>query len=677
MGRSATHGPVYAIANRVIFIALAAQFSLHAPNGEAAQTIRMHAARIESPQVDARDVRVMFAGSGPYRAEAFAGELRFAGQRWRDLRARCEALMMGLEVACPRGMLIDEPGLPFSLSYRRNDGRLLVSAQPDPKESWRLDARFLASSPYAALSVRNGALARFESLLPESAPKLQRGTFNADVKALSRARRFDQLRGTIDLAGLDFSDASGNRAGQKIAARLEIAVARAGEAWRWQTRLNWREGEVYWQPLYLTRLGDFLIAQGSADRNAIRIDKADLKLADAGQASLSAVCTFASKRCESLALRSETLDLARLYPIAIKPWAESKGLGDWNVAGRARVVLQMRDASLRALDLKLNDVRIENKKSRRSLDNLDLTLDWRDDAPGSGAFKFAGAQFGELPIGAVDGRIESDGWRFRVPTLPIPLFDGSLTLQNLVAEKTARGWTWRFEGGVTPISMERFSRAMKWPVMHGTIAAVIPEVSYRNQQVDVSGALLFNVFDGSVVVKNLKFIQPLGRVPRLLADIDMTRLDLDLLTRTFSFGSMEGRIDVKVANMELMNWRPVRFDASLASSAGDYKRSISQQAVQNISALGGAGPAAAIQRSFLRFFERFGYDRIGLSCVLRNAVCLMDGLEPAAQGQGYVIVKGGGIPAITVIGYNREVAWEELLERVRRITRDNVKPVIR
>lgn len=673
--RSASQSGRYAVVNALVVAALVSPFFLSTAVA-AAQTIRVHAVRVESPQVNARALQLSLRGSGPYRAEASAGELSFAGQRWANLRARCDALVIESDIGCARGLLVNEPALPFSLAYRRNDGRLLVAAQPDAKESWQLDARFTGAA-YAAVSVRNGALARFAGLLPESAPKLQRGVFNADIKASSRVQRFDELRGTIDLSGLDFSDASGNRAGQKIAARIELGVARRAADWDWQTRLNWREGEVYWQPFYLNRLGDFLAARGSVDRNGIRVTHADLQLADAGRARVSASCTFKVKRCETIDVTSDTLDLARLYPLAIQPWLASKNLGDWSVAGRARVAAQVRDASLRSLAVKLDDTRMENKKARRSLTGLDVDLDWRADARGSGTFKFSGAQFGELPIGAVSGRVESEGWRLRVPHLPIPIFDGSLTLQNLIAEKTPKGWNWRFEGGVTPISMERFSRAMKWPLMHGTIAAVIPEVSYRNEQVDVSGALLFNVFDGSVVVKNLKFVQPLGRVPRLLADVDMSRLDLDLLTRTFSFGSMEGRIDVKVANMELMNWRPVRFDASLASSAGEYKRSISQQAVQNISALGGAGPAAAIQRSFLRFFERFGYDRIGLSCVLRNATCLMDGVESAAQGQGYVIVKGGGIPAITVIGYNREVAWEELLERVRRITRDNVKPVIR
>ena len=48
----------------------------------------------------------------------------------------------------------------------------------------------------------------------------------------------------------------------------------------------------------------------------------------------------------------------------------------------------------------------------------------------------------------------------------------------------------------------------------------------------------------------------------------------------------------------------------------------------------------------------------------------MGGIENVPQG--YVIVKGGGIPAITVLGYNRSVGWRELLERLQRVTEGNV-----
>jgi hypothetical protein len=212
-------------------------------------------------------------------------------------------------------------------------------------------------------------------------------------------------------------------------------------------------------------------------------------------------------------------------------------------------------------------------------------------------------------------------------------------------------------------------------VMHGSLSGVIPEVRYRRRALAIDGALRINVFDGNIEVSRLELIEPFGRVPRLNADVEMKSLDLELLTRTFDFGTITGRLDASVRGLELSNWEPVRFDARLASSAGDYPRKISQRAVQNISALGGAGAAAAIQRSLLRFFDQFGYERLGLSCRLENAVCQMDGVERAPQG--YVIVKGGGIPAISVIGYNRAVSWRELVDRLKRITADNVKPIVK
>ncbi|MCW5604424.1 MAG: hypothetical protein KIT18_07755, partial [Burkholderiales bacterium] len=222
---------------------------------------------------------------------------------------------------------------------------------------------------------------------------------------------------------------------------------------------------------------------------------------------------------------------------------------------------------------------------------------------------------------------------------------------------------------------ERLTAALGLTTMHGTLSAQIPTVSYRRSMLQVDGALTFNVFDGTVVASGLVLEDPLGRVPRLNANIDMRNLDLDLLTRAYSFGNMTGRIDARIAGLELANWQPVRFDARIASSPGDYPRKISQAAVQNISALGGAGAAAAIQRSFLRFFEQFGYERLGLSCRLGNNVCEMGGVENAPRG--YVIVKGGGIPAISVIGYNRRVNWQELVDRLKRVTQDNVQAIVK
>ena len=76
----------------------------------------------------------------------------------------------------------------------------------------------------------------------------------------------------------------------------------------------------------------------------------------------------------------------------------------------------------------------------------------------------------------------------------------------------------------------------------------------------------------------------------------------------------------------------------------------------------------------VRFFKEFNYAKLGLSCQLRNDNCKMDGIESTAQG--YVIVKGSGIPAITVMGYNQTVGWGELLSRIKRVTDGNAKAVV-
>ena len=86
-----------------------------------------------------------------------------------------------------------------------------------------------------------------------------------------------------------------------------------------------------------------------------------------------------------------------------------------------------------------------------------------------------------------------------------------------------------------------------------------------------------------------------------------------------------------------------------------------QKAVTSISSVGGGGGGvtAALQSGALQFFKTFHYDRIGISCQLRDEVCLMSGLEPAKNG--YYMVKGRGLPRIDIIGNAGRVDWRQLV----------------
>jgi hypothetical protein len=110
----------------------------------------------------------------------------------------------------------------------------------------------------------------------------------------------------------------------------------------------------------------------------------------------------------------------------------------------------------------------------------------------------------------------------------------------------------------------------------------------------------------------------------------------------------------------------VAFDARLYTTPGDRsKHLISQKAITSISNVGGGGGSvvAALQSGILRFFDRFHYDRIGISCQLHDEVCLMAGIEPAPRG-GYYLVKGSGLPRIDIIGNAGRVDWRQLVAQI-------------
>jgi hypothetical protein len=85
--------------------------------------------------------------------------------------------------------------------------------------------------------------------------------------------------------------------------------------------------------------------------------------------------------------------------------------------------------------------------------------------------------------------------------------------------------------------------------------------------------------------------------------------------------------------------------------------------------------SGAVSRSFLRFFEDFPYDRLGIRCRLANGVCDMGGVAPA-QPDGYYLVKGRLVPPrLDVIGYADRVDWHTLLAQISAVIRQPASTV--
>jgi hypothetical protein len=479
----------------------------------------------------------------------------------------------------------------------------------------------------------------------------------------------------LSLKEASFSDESGLHAAEKLTGTLQLSVHKQNDVISWTHAMNWTSGELFWDPFYITGSGHQFRGSGTLLNNVVHFNQTKLALNAIGQLNFSGDMQLKDYQFENLSADFLQLDLATAYPVLFKPFLDKTAFNHAELGGQASLSVQVRNKALSAFHLTLHDVDIDDNNHKFAFYKVNADIPWSYDEPKNVQFSYENGQLLNVPLGKTQLNAQVNRYAVTSPLLTLPVLDGALQLKDVSAARIGNDWYWHLAADLNPISMTQLSTALKWPSMLGKVSAQIPQVTYSGGNLTVNGEMLFNVFDGTVNISHLALNNPLSNNPILKADMALRHLDLGELTRTFSFGAIEGRLDGDINQLEMHNWKTVKLDAKVMSSPGDYPKKISQRAVENISALGGAGAAAAVQRSFLRFFEDFNYAKLGLSCQLRNDICQMDGIESTASG--YVIVKGSGIPAITVMGFNQTVGWSELLARVKRITDGNTKAIVK
>ena len=643
------------------------------PGSLHALQVTLNIADITAPSYSLRGIKAALAQNGS--AEFSIAELHFADKTWRKVHLHCaEFILSSARVECLKGKLDSIPGMSVSFNYEVNSQRLDLRLSGNNNELWQLSTDSRAQTWRAALRFRNAQIMRMAGLLPPDKPLPTQGTLNGSLMVEGDKKGLRQINAALQLADLAAADASGLHAAEKLGGKLQIHATRAGQAWDWRGALDWQAGELFWQPLYL-RAGHTFQASGQWGDGQLSVTQAVAMLPEVGKVALSARWDTNNSTLLESHLAGNRLSLAAGFENYAKPFLEGTALAAAKLKGHADMDWRFRNGETQALLLKLRNVAVVDSEKRFSLNGINAVIPWHAQAQSVAHLAFADSELMGLPLGAAQLKIQMRGKDFVMPAASLPILDGKLEISDFHLHNVHDSWQWSFSNTLTPISMEKLSAALHWPQMHGTLSGYIPKISYQDKLIKANGTLLFRIFDGVVETDHFELYDPFGRAPRLSGNLEMRDLDLDLLTSTFSFGNIQGRIDLEVNNLELVNWRPARFDAKLASSPGKYRKRISQKAVENITSLGGAGAGAALQRSFLRIFETFGYERIGLGCELRNDVCTMSGVE--GRGNTYTIIKGGGIPAITVMGYNEKVDWKELLSRLERIMQDNMQAVIK
>ncbi|MDT8310989.1 MAG: hypothetical protein RQ732_06035 [Methylophaga sp.] len=507
---------------------------------------------------------------------------------------------------------------------------------------------------------------------------------NRDLTMFNSWQPKGLVSGTVDLTGngaqvlntdiklrspdFSFSDDTGNRVAETLDLTLAL-TAQYQQDWQFQTQLALNNGQSYWAPVFL----DFQQTPLQlAFRGEMQPDNAvwllrDIKLEQQGVLLANADLQVQYKQLQQLKMTVAPSPLSAIYQWWIQPFSPGTAAANLTATGQIGGQLEWQKNQLQ-LQVYLQQLTIKDNDERFAIEGLDGEFAWtttQNLMPVN--LRWQNLAFGALPIGASNLQATvTDNQLTLTEALALPLLDGSLQIDDFNYRYASDGSHWQFEGLLKPVSMQALTNTLGWPQMDGKLSGMIPRVSYEDQQIDIDGALQVKVFDGTMIIKDLQLQSPFGSLPQLYGNIDMQQFDLELLTRTFDFGRISGRLDGNISGLRLSNWQPVQFDARFATAENNPgKRRISQRAVDNLSQIGG-GASGLMSRSFLRFFEDFSYDKLGIRCQLNNEVCQMSGIED--DDQGYYIVKGGGLPPwVNVKGYTRRVDWPDLLARLQAV----------
>ena len=517
------------------------------------------------------------------------------------------------------------------------DGRLVVSAPTD--QPLRVAGPLTLAG--AALETPDGSIAA-EGL---------GANLVLDYRSTDNEQRVD-LRGDLRGGELLFGSASVALPPTPVALRID-AIGNAG-GWRLPTLL-WGDGGT-------------LAARGSAAR--------------APDGALRALDS-----------EIDSDDLAPVTSRYLSGWLGGFGLGDLSLKGRLHSRLRLDAGGMRGFDAHFDQVDVLEPGGMFRFDGLHGDLRYSADAPVDSALRWRSGQLYGLDFGAAELPLRSAeaAIALRAPA-SVEAIGGTLRFDHfrLRPPNGDQGLQANFGLTLDKFDIGKLAQSMDWPAFRGTLSGSIPDARYVDDKLVFEGGLEMRVFDGSVKVSSLAMERPFGVAPTLSADLALDDLDLLSVTEVFDFGSISGRLDGSIRELRLVDWTATAFDAEFQTQRRrGVKQRISQRAVQNISSVGDASFVTSLQGQLIGLFDDFGYRRIGISCRLHNQICAMGGLESlGADGKdadaagsgsdsgGFTIVQGAGIPRLNVVGFNRQVDWPTLVERLEAVGSGDLKPVV-
>lgn len=602
---------------------------------------------------------------------------------------------------CKKGFIqLKQTKIPLQFVFNLKSKALDLSLMPSSNETWNIKFQQYPNKNWDIhVDLKNANLQRLIPYL--TMPKqiqFKQGIVSGFIKLKSKNNKIVDVISNIDLSDINFSDEKGFNAGEKLKLNLDFnsTIDLNQHNIALNGTLKYLSGQAYFQPIYFDKGGHQIqfSANYQLDKNMININNLETNLANIGKIFISNTSyDLAKNQLSRLQIAGNQLDFKSSYQLLFQPFLADSSLGKLKLdelQGKINLNALIQNNQLNYASIQTEHIDLIDSLNRFYLKDVNILIPFDKHKYNQGYLKVKSAGLKNLPFGEINTTFDlnqnknAEDIDISMSNFKLSLLNSEMDINDFKAiyypNKTSNdNLEWQFQAELKPISMTELTKAFEITSMNGDLSAKIPKISYKNHEIKIDGELQSNLFDGSLKVKDIQIFEPFGKTSRVLANVDLKNIDLDLLTRSFQFGNITGKIDVSLANLELNNWKPANFDLKIMTSEGNFKKRLSQRAVENIASLNGGGFSSAIQRSAMRFFDSFGYSKIGLSCEMRFGLCKMSGVE-SAENNGYVIIKGSGIPNINIIGYNKLIDWEDLVNRIQTVIeaqKENQSPEIK
>jgi len=566
----------------------------------------------------------------------------------------------------------------FSFSIADQNSKFSIDNFKLEKGKLSLVAEEIKGRWTVSIKTQNLSLKTINTYLPKQQQvfdEISQGNINVNIKING-----DQ-NGAVDfLIKSIFTDLTlqanqGKIATEGVNLEWELQAKLQKGKWYWNNNAHIKQGELYIEPVYL-EIKDNVLSL-SANGNTINNNQLLIQYFNITHSNVISIKAdglvnyrpnFSIKHAH---IKSEIINLDQFSNAYVAPFIEETAIEGFKLFGNVNIESHIVKSTVTDVSLEIKSLKVLDEKQRIEIQNTQGIINWSNDPLFETASEIS---WDQLKIRAIP--IDASHLRFLLKNKQltllekstIPLLRGSVYINKFNWQHTAEGEPHiYFQGGVEKISLEKLSYALDWTPLSGSISGYIPGVNFKNKTLTLKGELQAQLFDGTIKINNLSSSGLFTDFSKFSMDMLIENLDLYAITQKFKMGRMEGRISGFVNQLYLENWEPVSFYAWIGTPENDNSRHrISQKAVQNIASIGGGGAADIISKGFLRFFDTFHYDRLGFGCYLHQGVCQLMGIEAAEQG--YYLVKGGGLPRIDIKGYNTELDWNELMQRLSRIT---------